>query len=494
MTAIGRMQARSWSEMRGTKAIVLSAAMVLAPLTAADTPSREESRQVRRTPVVEVFESARDAVVNISSTQIVTVRSPFGGLGRGFEELFEHFDMPMPLLRDPFGGDRQVRRQSVGSGFVIHPDGYIVTNAHVVARTAERRVTFADGREYDATVVAADPQRDLAILKIEPIVGQAGAESRSDDAPGGGGLPTLRLGRSDDLMIGETVIAIGNPLGYQHTVTSGVVSAVGRDLVFSSDFTLENLIQTDASINPGNSGGPLLNVLGELIGINTAIRGDAQNIGFAIPVDRLREVLPELLDIERRYRLIAGLHIDTLNTPRIIRVDAGSPAERADIRVGDVLLAVDGRPVREGIDYYIAMIGRNVDRPVALTLERDGSSVDVDLRFEHRPLPDGRELALRRLGIELDDLHAEVARRLGLRPDVGVVIDALDPRGPAAQIGLQRGDIIVALGRHSVGSLEQVGLLLEHVGPAETVSVNILRLNPRQRGVVTRMTATLRTR
>ena len=152
-------------------------------------------------------------------------------------------------------------------------------------------MTFADGREFSAQVVASDREHDIAMLHVE-----------TNET-----LPTLRLGRSDDLMIGETVIAIGNPLGYQNTVTAGVVSAVGRDLEIARDIALRGLIQTDASINPGNSGGPLLNVLGELVGINTAIRGDAQNIGFAIPVDHLRAAMADLLDIERRYRIETGL-------------------------------------------------------------------------------------------------------------------------------------------------------------------------------------------
>ena len=174
---------------------------------------------------------------------------------------------------------RRVTRQSAGSGFIIHPDGYLVTNAHVIARTTEQSVIFANGREYDARVVASDPQRDLAILKID-----AGVP-----------LPTLPLGRSDDLMQGETVIAIGNPLGLQHTVTAGVVSATDRSIEVNGGLAFEGLIQTDASINPGNSGGPLLDLRGRVIGMNTAIKPQANSIGFAIPVIMIRELLPSLL-------------------------------------------------------------------------------------------------------------------------------------------------------------------------------------------------------
>jgi S1-C subfamily serine protease len=245
-----------------TKRNWLLAALVL-PGLAAGRWGTEEGEQVRRrTPVVEVFEASRDAVVNISSTEVVEVRDPFD---RFFDGVFDRRHRTRP---------RQYRNTSVGSGFVIHSDGYIVTNAHVVARSTDRTVTFADGREFDAQVLASDRDHDVAILKIE-----------ASEA-----LKPLAMGQSTDLMIGETVIAIGNPLGYQHTVTAGVVSAVDRDLMFSKDHMMRGLIQTDASINPGNSGGPLLNVLGELIGVNTAVRGDAQNIGFAIPVNQVRRL------------------------------------------------------------------------------------------------------------------------------------------------------------------------------------------------------------
>jgi len=210
----------------------------------------------RRTPVVEVFEHARDAVVNISTTRIVRMRSR--------SPLDDIFDFGRP-------GYRQQRVQSIGSGIVVHESGYIVTNAHVVSQASDVQVTFADETRLPADVLAVDSQHDLAVIKV------------AADHP----LPHLKLGSSDDILIGETVVAIGNPLGLEHTVTAGIVSALNRQLDFGNDVIYTGLIQTDASINPGNSGGPLLNIDSELIGINTAIRGDAQNIGFAIPVNRL---------------------------------------------------------------------------------------------------------------------------------------------------------------------------------------------------------------
>jgi serine protease Do len=409
---------------------------------AAAAPSaRDGARAARRTPVVEVFEQARGAVVNVSTTEIITVRgrSAFDGF---FDDLF---DMPSPR--------RQLKREAVGSGFVIHPDGYIVTNAHVVARTTEQRAVFADGREYEAQIVAADPARDLAVLKVE-------AE---------GPLPTLHLGRSDDLMVGETVIAIGNPLGYQHTVTAGVVSAIDRSIQVAPELSFDGLIQTDASINPGNSGGPLLNVLGELIGVNTAIRGDAQNIGFAIPVDRLREILPALLDVERRYRLEAGLRVDSLAEPRVASVRPGSPADEAGLRPGDVLRMIDGRPVREGIDFDIALIDRRAGDVLDLAVDRGGERVRTALRLAARPAPDGLALARTRLGLEVREIGGDGQRAM-------LEVESIEPNGPAWSAGIEEGDLLVALGRYHVRSADELGQLLEPLEERAVVPITIIRM------------------
>lgn len=430
-------------------------------VTAADAQADDARRAARRTPVVDVYEASRDAVVNISSTEIVTVRSRRPG--SIFEEFF---DMPR------HGRTQQLTRQSVGSGFVIHPDGYIVTNAHVVAQTTQRKVIFADGGEYEATIVAADESCDLAVLKVE-----AGVE-----------LPTLPLGRSDDLMIGETVIAIGNPLGYQSTVTAGVVSALGREIAITDELRFTDLIQTDASINPGNSGGPLLNVHGELIGVNSAIRGDAENIGFAIPVDQLRAVLPALLDVERRYRLVSGLRVDTLAEPRVIEVRAGSPAERGGVRRGDVLLAIDGKPVREGVDFDIALLQRRPGDRLRLTVGRGGEReaerggerelerVECTIELGARPAPDGMQLGRERLGVEIQPLSESMRRRLRLGRAAGLLVVSVEPQGPGSEAGVFEGDILLAIGRHYVTSPDDLGQILEMIDPGEVVAVRILRV------------------
>jgi serine protease Do len=424
--------------------------MMLPGLPAARAAAEEDGRPRRRTPVVEVFEAARDAVVNISSTEIVEVRDPFD---RFFEGIFD---------RRPRSRPREFKSTSVGSGFVIHADGYIVTNAHVVTRATDRTVIFADGREFEAQVVASDRDHDVAILKI--------------DSPQS--LEPLPMGRSSDLMVGETVVAIGNPLGYQHTVTAGVVSAVNRDLAFSAEHVMRGLIQTDASINPGNSGGPLLNVLGELIGVNTAIRGDAQNIGFAIPVDQLRRLLPELLDVERRYRIRSGLKVSASAGPLVLSVEPGSPAQRAGVRAGDQLREIDGLALRESVDFHIALIGRRPGDRLRLVLARDGSLVRTTLRLDDRPKPDAATLTRQRMGIEVRPLPADVARNLGLPRGGGFVVVDVEPAGPAGRMGMQTRDVLVALGRYYPTTVEELGGLLEYLEPDDEVSVTYLRVKP----------------
>ena len=443
--------------------LVAWAVLILIGASPVAIAAEQDTVNRRRTPVVEVFETSKDAVVNISSTEIVQVRDPF-------DRLFEGFFDPSFRLRS-----RQYKRTSVGSGFVIHPRGYIVTNAHVVARSTGSTVTFADGREFDTRVVATDREHDVAILLI--------------DSPRP--LATLRFGRSEDLMIGETVIAIGNPLGYQNTVTVGVVSAVGRDLELSGEVVLRDLIQTDASINPGNSGGPLLNVLGELIGVNTAIRGDAQNIGFAIPVDQLRELLPDLLDVERRYQIESGLRLSNVIEPRVVSVEPGSAAEAAGIRVGDILREIDDRRLVEPVDFHIALIGRQAGDRLRLELLRKGRPVTTTLKLRARPQPDAWNLTRRRLGIEVTELPRDLARELRMPRGAGLVVVDVEPDSPADVIGMKARDILVGIGRYHPSTLEELGQLLAFVEANEQVTVSYLRV---KRPRIIRYRKTLRAR
>ena len=405
-------------------------------------------RDRRRSPVVEVFERSRDAVVNISTTRIIRMRSL--EIGSPFDDIF-NFDFLRPR-------DRKVH--SIGSGVVIHPSGYVVTNAHVVSQAADVQITFADGHAAPARIIAADTGHDLAVLKVDAT------------RP----LPCLSLGRSDDIMVGETVIAIGNPLGYQHTVTTGIVSALDRELNFGNNVVYRGLIQTDAPINPGNSGGPLLNVNAELIGINTAIRGDAQNIGFAIPVDRLWELLPGMLDIERRQRVRFGLRVEGASA-EVTAVRPDSPAAAAGLRPGDRVARFDGQPIRDSIDYYVRLLEKTPGQKVRLAVQREGKLVEATVPLQEIPIPDGAALAQRLLGIRLGPVPERIRRLFDLPPDIGLLVEELERGGPADQAGIRPGDLILRLERGTVATFEDLGLVLEGTQPGQRVLVEGLRLH-----------------
>jgi serine protease Do len=417
--------------------------VILVVVAAAEPPDRPR----RRSPVVEVFEQSRNAVVNISTTRIQRVRTLRPGWF--WDDIF---DFGRPYVRE-----REIT--SVGSGVVIHENGYIVTNAHVVAQASDVHVIFADQRTAEARIVSSDREHDLAVLKIDT----------------GRPLPYVKLGRSADIMVGETVVAIGNPLGLQHTVTAGIVSAVDRDLQFGPEVQYGGLIQTDAAINPGNSGGPLLNVDAELIGINTAIRGDAQNVGFAIPVDRLWDLLPVMLDIERRQRVRFGLEVSGPDA-RVTAVHPDSPAAQAGLRPGDRMIQFQGRPVRNAIDYYVRLLEQQPGQRIRLAYQRGQSARQAELELQRVPPPDGPALARRLLGVQLAEFDVRTRRKYDLPRDVAVFVDEVERDSPADLARIVPGDVILRLNRVSVQSLEQVGLALEGVQPGAAISIDGLRV------------------
>lgn len=407
----------------------------------------ESGRDRRRTPIVEVYERCHDAVVNLSTTRRVQVQS----LG-GRSIIGDIFDFGPPRARE-----REIN--SVGSGVVVHSSGYIVTNAHVVAQASDVRVTFADQRELVAEIVAVDSEHDLAVVKVQ------------SPRP----LAAIKLGRSDDLMIGETVVAIGNPLGLQNSVTSGIISALDRKLVFSDELVYTGLIQTDAAINPGNSGGPLINLNGELIGINSAIRGDAQNLGFAIPVDRLWQLLPMLLDVERRERVTFGLTVAGSDIT-VASVRPGTPAADAGLQTGDRIVRFDGEPLANSIDYFVHLLDRKPGDEVALTVKRADQTIVKKVPLEPAPPPDGAKLAKQLLGMDLLELTAAQRRQYQLPEYVGLIVESVDRLGPAARAGIMRGDAILRVNRSATTTLEQAGLALENVQSGEPLLVQGLRL------------------
>lgn len=409
--------------------------------------AQESTPDRRRTPVVEVFQEARDAVVNISTSRRVQYRyNP--SFSSPLDDIFSFGAPPM--------SDQVV---SVGSGAVIHRAGYVVTNAHVVAQATDIHVTFADNSTLPAEIVAIDSPHDLAILKVD----------------GERKFQALKLGRTDDILIGETVVAIGNPLGLNHTVTTGIVSALARELRFAPNLTYTGLIQTDASINPGNSGGPLLNLNAELIGINTAIRGDAQNIGFAIPVARLWELIPTMLDIERRARVRFGLEVEGA-TARIRNARPGSPAFKAGLRSGDVLTKFEDDALRDGIDYYVHLSQLKPGATVRLTARRADEQFSVSVPLEEIPPPDGRKLSARLLGLGLEEVPPSLRRHRDFPRNLGLMVGEVESGSPADRAGLEPGDLIVSVDGLNVPTYDDAGLVLERVQAGEPVLVDVIRL------------------
>ena len=447
--------------------VAILAMLVVGTLWAAAAagPATGPGQGLRVTPVVEAYRKAGPAVVNISTERLVASgRRLFGDGDDPFEEFMERL----------FG--RTVPAISLGSGFLIHPEGYIITNTHVVQRAQKITATLADKSTYEAVVVAANSTDDLAVLKIKD--------------PAGRRFAFLRLGQSDDLMIGETAIAIGNPLGYQNTCTTGVISALNRKLEFRGGVVYDGLIQTDAPINPGSSGGPLLNIAGELIGINTAIRADAQGIGFATPVGRLAADIPKLLDFERMNRVVFGLSVRQLHAEAgeellVEAVAAGTPAAEAGCKAGDRLLALDGKALSQLPEFQVAMLKVAAGANVRLGLLRGGKRVDVVVRLKPRPKPDGGALSEGLLGLQLRTVTPDLAGQLQLPVEAGLLVTEVVPGGPADRLGIRRRDIVIQLGRFYVADLDEIGAVLEDVRPGDSLRIDIIRGRTRAWATIT---------
>ncbi|MBI1945433.1 MAG: trypsin-like peptidase domain-containing protein [Deltaproteobacteria bacterium] len=408
-------------------------------------PPLTPAQQQRAGPIVEVVRNEADAVVAIAATHVVTES----------QSMFDVFDVP-----------RAVERSSIGSGSVIHEAGYVLTNAHVVAQASELSVVLRGGRELTAHVVAALPSEDLAIVKA--------------DVPRGVELQPVTLGESDDLLVGETVVAIGAPVGLQNTVTAGIVSALDRSINPARGVAFKGLIQTDAAINPGNSGGPLFNVVGAQIGVATAIRGDAQNVGFAIPVGKVRAMLPKLLSVESRGRARLGLVLARERPVDggviIERVEAGSPAHKAGLEAGMVLIEVDGAETPGLADALVELLEQPTGRPFTIRAVLPEGTIDTfSVAIVEPPPPDGRVLAKRQLGLDVAELDAAAATRLGLRAGAGVVVKDVERGGPAARVGIMPGDLITRVGPYGVRRLADLGVL-EGAASGTEVGLRVVRI------------------
>ncbi len=399
----------------------LSLSLVVAMVTAGSPAfGAGTEATVRRTAIVEAVDKTQACVVNISSEKKAASNS-----------------------RWPFSAEENQRPRisGMGSGVIVDPRGYILTNHHVVDKVQGIEIQLADGTTYPGRVLQYDPVMDLALVKIEPA------------RP----LRAIAIGNSADLMVGETVITIGNAFGYENTVSVGIISALHRDVTLSDEQVYRNLVQTDASINPGNSGGPLININGELIGINVAVRAGAQGIGFALPIDEVKRVAAEMLSTRRIASTWHGLVVDdvvrgTRRTVVVTEVQPGSPGATAGFKMGDELVRVGELTVTSMLDLERGLLDSHPGRPTSLVIHRGGA--DQSLALEVKPLPRGTsvvansdpaELIWETIGLKTMPVSTDWVAAVSPRLRGGLYIEAVLPGSPAAQAAIQKGDILVGM-------------------------------------------------
>jgi serine protease Do len=420
----------------------------------------------------DLAEKVRPGVVNIQVVKKVkniglNPRN-FQGFPFGDQDPFGDFFGPFSRGNPPRGFEQR----GVGSGFVINRNGYILTNNHVVEEADQIKVKLSNGNEYKGKVVGRDPKTDLALLKIEGV---------SD-------LHPLNLGNSEDLKVGNWVVAVGSPFGLEQTVTAGIVSAKGR-VIGSGPY--DNFIQTDASINPGNSGGPLINMRGEVVGINTAIVAQGQGIGFAIPVNMAKEIAGQLQDKGHVTRGWLGVTIQEV-TPELAKsfglkekkgalvaqVSPGSPAEKAGIEQGDIILEFDGKKLSEANDLPRIVASSPVGKSIDLKLSREGKVQDRSIKVGE--MNEKAETARTSspqpsLGIKVQNLNPEIARGLGLKKPGGVVVTQVESGSPADEAGIQTGDVIREVNRKPVKNADDFLEKIEKIKGQENVLLFIQR-------------------
>ncbi len=425
----------------------------------------------------ELVEKQGASVVNVSTTQIIRAPQMFQGMPNlpendPFYEFFRRFAPPQ--------APREQESQSLGSGFIISADGYILTNAHVVDRAEKITVRLTDKREFKAKVVGADKRTDVALLKIEAT-----------------GLPKVTLGSPDQLKVGEWVLAIGSPFGFDSSVTAGIVSAKGRSLP-QENFV--PFIQTDVAINPGNSGGPLFNMKGEVVGINSQIysrSGGYMGLSFSIPIDVAMDVVNQLRSTGKVTRGRIGVTIqevtrelaDSFGLPKaggalISSVEKGGPAEKAGVRPSDVILKFDGKAVNTSADLPRIVAATKPGNKVSAQLWRKGNTLDISLvvgeikdegavaaRGGSRGSAEGTSESETRLGVFVSELNDQ--QKAELQVEGGLIVE--DMKGPAARSQLQRGDVILAVGNVEIHNIDQFNDVLKKVPHGRNIALLVRR-------------------
>lgn len=417
----------------------------------------------------ELVKEARQSVVNISTVKIIKggriFRFPFGE-DDPFHDWFERF------FKDQI--PKEHRQRSLGSGFIIDKDGFILTNNHVVEKTDEIKVKLANGKEYDAKIIGRDQKTDLALIRIKT------------DKP----LTPLSLGDSEKLEVGEWVVAIGNPFGLGHTVTAGIVSAKYRQLGAGA---YDNFIQTDASINPGNSGGPLLNTQGEVVGINSAIysrSGGSIGIGFAIPVNMAKDLLPQLKkgEVVRGWLGITVQKItpelkDKLNLKDdrgalVADVTSSGPADKAGIERGDVIISFDGEEIREMNELPHVVASTPVGKVVKVEVIRRGKRKGFEVKIGKLKEEQAEEEAAEErsdLGMTVDEITPEQARQFDLSGERGLVVVQVENNSPAGEAGIRRGDIILEIDQEPMKDIDEYSKKIRRYKKGDTILFLIKR-------------------
>lgn len=424
----------------------------------------------------EIAENVGPAVVNIS-----TVKSIKGG-GRVFRNFgpgpFNKEDPFQDFFNKFFGGDqqREFKQRSLGSGFIIDKAGFIVTNNHVIENADKVKVKLKSGDEFDAEIIGRDPHTDLALIKIDVKTE----------------LPVVKTGDSDSLRVGQWVVAIGSPFGFEQTVTTGIVSAKGR-VIGSGPY--DDFIQTDASINPGNSGGPLINLQGEIVGINTAIIAGGQGIGFAIPINMAKGIVDQLKSSGEVTRGWLGVAIQPLSSELaayygikdgkgvlVTDVFTGDPAEQAGIRPQDIILEISGKKVGDSRDVTRTIANTPVGETVSIKLLREGKEQQVKVKLSKREdskissrmqqNPSGDEL-----GIQVAEITTEMMQQYNLPKAEGVIVIEMDSQGKGAEAGVQTGDIVVEINYKKVKTVKDYNVQLQKIKKNEKIKMLIQRLN-----------------
>jgi serine protease Do len=419
----------------------------------------------------ELAEKLSPTVVNVKVTKVE--KADFNHPQMQMEPFGEFFGRFFP------GGPqmpREYRSQGAGSGVIISEDGYILTNNHVIEDAQEVTVTLADNKELTAQVIGRDPKTDLAVLKVE---------TKND-------LPSATLGDSESLKVGDWVVAIGNPFGLSHTVTSGIVSAKGR-VIGAGPY--DDFIQTDASINPGNSGGPLFNLKGEVIGINTAIIPQGQGIGFAIPVDTAKPLIPQLVDHGEITRGYLGVNIQTITddlakalgiekTEGALVADVvnNSPAAKSGLKRGDIIINFNGKKIQDSQDLPAKVAATPVGEEVDVTILRDGKETQIPVVVgklaSDRSLSENIGVTKGKWGMQLHELSPQLEEQYRIKADQGVAVVGVEPGSAAAEAGIRQGDIIIEVNREPVDSIKDVTDRISQAKDKE----NLLLLVQRQDG------------